>query len=219
MNSEVLLIWVSFIESFCGHPYEKQNPVSTNLCSKDVDEWSRRLHTSGILLMLGITTVFEYRNMSLSESTPNPEIERHPLILCGKFCPMPAAGVWVMDSVFRYGTSAVLLNHKLLLLISLFCPSEFSWCDRIPSWYSMRWLMPICHCLQVDVNGSKSGESPALSEHDRQASVLFQPENHHWRTQFPAPQLQTCSPVALNLWGAMPLGAGSNDPFTEVVNI
>lgn len=156
MNSEVLLIWVSFIESFCGHPYEKQNSVSTNLCSKDVDEWSRRLHTSGILLMLGITTAFEYRNMSLSESTPNPEVERHPLILCGKFCPMPAAGVWVMDSVFWYDTSAVLLNHKLLLLISLFCPSEFSWCDRIPSWYSMRWLMPICHCLQVDVNGSKS---------------------------------------------------------------
>lgn len=43
--------------------------------------------------MLDITTVFENRNTTLSESTPNPEIERHPLILCDKFCPVPAAGV------------------------------------------------------------------------------------------------------------------------------
>lgn len=36
--------------------------------------------------MLDITTVFENRNMTLSESTPNSEVERHPLILCSVLC-------------------------------------------------------------------------------------------------------------------------------------
>lgn len=209
MNSEVLLIWVSFINVFLWSSIWKTKLSEYQPLFQRCGWWSRRLHTSGILLILDITTVFEVRNMTLSESTPNPEVKRHPLILCGKFCPVPAAGVWVTDSVFGYGTSAVLFNHKLLLLVSLFCPSEFSWCDRILSSYSMRWLMPICHCLPVDVSGSKSDfpvESLALSEHDRQASVLFQLESHHWRTQFPAPQLQTCSPVALKPMGHNALG-------------